>query len=96
MTLPAMANGTVAAIAVPPVAKPTPMPRIAPLAPPTAAAAKGVARLATAEGGAPHIKRYLLALAKASPPLRPPNARFSRGLPREPVGRPRMPVGLQA
>ena len=49
MTLPAIANGTVAAMAVPPVAKPTPAPRSAPLAPPAAAAATGVARFVMSE-----------------------------------------------
>jgi hypothetical protein len=49
MTPPAIANGTVAAIAVPPVARPTPIPTSAPPAPPAAVAANGVARLAASE-----------------------------------------------
>lgn len=49
MIPPAIANGTVAAIAVPPVAKPTLIPTSAPHAPPAAVAANGVARLVGSE-----------------------------------------------
>jgi hypothetical protein len=68
MTLPAIANGTVAAIAVPPVAKPTPMPIIAPPAPPAAAAAKGVARLVASElsNAWPHFGQVMCAMRCAS------------------------------
>jgi hypothetical protein len=49
MTPPAIPNGIVAAIAVPPVAKPTPATRSAPPAPPAAVAVIGVVRLVTSE-----------------------------------------------